>query len=106
MLRADDEPLREFQYFSEDGVFIGKSEGLQPDEQLFRQAHYVFDSSNDVVKNLDLLAIMRRRLLNLRRELVNVPVQQMERIMEINRQIQVLEHNISEIQNQGWKRAS
>ena len=105
MFSADDEPLREFQYFNEDGVFIGKSEGTAPDEQLFRQAHYVFDNNSDVVKNLDLLAIMRRRLLNLRRELVNVPVQQMEKIMEINRQIRVLEQNIVEIQNQGWKRA-
>ena len=81
MFSADDEPLREFQYFNEDGVFIGKSEGTAPDEPLFRQAHYVFDNNSDVVKNLDLLAIMRRRLLNLRRELVNVPVQQMEKIM-------------------------
>ena len=105
MYSADDEPLREFQYFDEDGVFIGKSEGTAPDEQLFNQAHYVFDDHYDVVKNLDLLAIMRRRLLNLRRELVNVPVKQMERIMEINRQIRVLEQNIVEIQNQGWKRA-
>ena len=104
MHSADDEPLREFQYFNEDGVFIGKSDGAAPDEQLFNQAHYVFDDHNDVVKNLDLLAIMRRRLLNLRRELVNVPVKQMERIMEINRQIRVLEQNIVEIQNQGWKK--
>ncbi|HVK99951.1 MAG TPA: hypothetical protein VM553_09070 [Dongiaceae bacterium] len=105
MLSADDEPLREFQYFDEDGVFIGKSQGTAPDEALFNQAHYVFDDHNDVVKNLDLLAILRRRLLNLRRELVNVPVQQMERIMEINRQILTLEQHIVDIQNQGWKRA-
>jgi len=96
MFGADDEPLREFQYFNEDGVFIGKSEGPQPDEQLFRQAHYVFDSNNDTVKNLDLLIIMRRKLKNLRSALVNVPIQQMDQILEINRQIEELEQNIEE----------
>ena len=30
MFSADEEPVREFQYFNEDGVFIGKSEGTAP----------------------------------------------------------------------------
>lgn len=106
MFGADDEPLREFQYFNEDGVFIGKSEGKQPDEHLFRQAHYVFDSNNDTVKNLDLLIIMQRKLKNLRSALVKVPIQQMDQIMEINRQIQELEQNIAELERQSWKQAS
>ena len=103
MLGADDEPVREFQYFNEDGVFIGKSEGAVPDESLFNQAHYVFDSNSDVVKNLDLMAIMQRKLKNLRAELVKVPVQHIDRIMELNRQIQELEQNIAELQKQVWK---
>lgn len=106
MFGADDEPLREFQYFNEDGVFIGKSEGFRPDDELFRQAHYVFDSNNDTLKNLDLLVIMRHKLKNLRRMLVNVPIQQMDQIMDINRQIQELEQNIAELERQSWKQAS
>jgi len=105
MFGADDEPVREFQYFNEDGVFIGKSEGTVPDESLFDQAHYVFDSNSDVVKNLDLMAIMQRKLKNLRAELVKVPVQHIDRIMELNRQIQELEQNIAELQKQVWKQA-
>ena len=105
MLSADDEPVREFQYFNEDGVFIGKSEGTAPEEHLFRQAHYVFDNNCDVVKNLDLIAIMQRRLKNLRHELVNVPMQQMEKIMELNRQIRQLEQDLQAIRTQDWKQA-
>ena len=106
MFGADDEPLREFQYFNEDGVFIGKSEGSTPDDALFRQAHYVFDSNNDILKNLDLLMIMRRKLRNLRSALVKVPIQQMDQIMDINRQIQELEQNLAELERQSWKQAS
>ena len=106
MFGADDEPLREFQYFNEDGVFIGKSEGTQPEDELFRQAHYVFDSNNDTLKNLDLLMIMRRKLKNLRVALVNVPIKQIDQIMEINRQISELEQNIAELERQSWKQAS
>ncbi len=106
MFGADDEPLREFQYFNEDGVFIGKSEGSQPDDTLFRQAHYVFDSNNDTLKNLDLLMIMRRKLRNLRSALVKVPIQQMDQIMDINRQILELEQNLAELERQSWKQAS
>ena len=106
MFSADDEPLREFQYFNEDGVFIGKSEGSQPDEQLFQQAHYVFDSNNDTVKNLDLLMIMRKKLKNLRTALVNVPLQHMDQIMDINQQIVELERSIAELEQRSWKEAS
>jgi hypothetical protein len=106
MLSADEEPRREFQYFNEDGVFIGKSEGTQPDEHLFRQAHYVFDSNNDTVKNRDLLIIMQRRLKNLRATLIKVPIQQMDQIMEINRQIRELEQNIAEQEQRDLKEAS
>ena len=105
MFSADDEPVREFQYFNEEGVFIGKSEGTAPEEHLFQQAHYVFDSNSDVVKNLDLVAIMQKRLKNLRQELVNVPMQQMEKIMDLNRRIRELEQNIAELQKQTWKQA-
>ena len=106
MFGAEDEPLREFQYFNEDGVFIGKSEGTLPDEQLFQQAHYVFDSNNDTIKNLDLLVILRKKLKNLRTALVNVPIQQMDQIMEINQQIREVEQNIAELERQSWKQAS
>ncbi len=106
MFGADDETLREFQYFNEDGVLIGKSAGARPDEDLFRQAHYVFDSNNDSVKNLDLLMIMRKKLKNLRVALIKVPLQQMEQIMEINRQIVELEQNIAVLEQQSWKQAS
>ena len=105
MFSADDEPVREFQYFNEDGVFIGKSEGTAPEEHLFRQAHYVFDNNSDVVKNLDLIAVMQRRLQNLRKELVNVPVQQMEKIMELNQRIHQLEQDLQTIRTQDWKLA-
>lgn len=103
---TDDDPQREFHYFDQDGVFIGKSEGAQPDEQLFRQAHYVFDSNNDTLKNLDVLLILRRRLKNLRAALVKIPLQQIAQIMEINRQIRELEHSLAELEQTGWKQAS
>lgn len=106
MSGADDDLLREFQYFNEDGVFIGKSEGTQPDGELFRQAHYVFDNNNDTLKNLDLLVIMRRKLKNLRAALVNVSIKQIDLIMDINRQIAELEQNIEALERQSWKQAS
>ncbi len=97
LMNEDQEHEREFYYFNEEGVFMGKSEGTAPLPELFDQAHYVVDSDNELVKNRDLLIIARRKLVNLQRALVNVPIQDMHQIMDINDQIKSLEQKIHDL---------
>lgn len=111
MWNSEPEEVREFHYYNEEGVFIGKSEGLSPQQDLFTQAHYVFDSDSDIVKNQDLLAIAERKLQNLRQKLIQVPMQDISRIMELNQEIQQLELSIETLRKQNtnlqdWQQAS
>ncbi|HAG92715.1 MAG: hypothetical protein CMK83_14670 [Pseudomonadales bacterium] len=94
MWDSDSDPVREYHYYNQDGVFIGKSEGASPQKDLFDQAHYVFDDRSDIVKNLDLLAIAKRKLANLRKELLGVPLKDITRIIELNQSIVELEAGI------------
>lgn len=98
--------LKEFHYYNEEGVFIGKSEGTCPQQDLFDKAHYVFDDQSEIVKNQDLLAIAKRKLVNLRKELLGIPMKDITRIMEMNQRIEQLEENIEDLMNQGLKEAS
>ncbi|AUM14008.1 hypothetical protein [Ketobacter alkanivorans] len=100
MWDSDPDDMREYHYYNEEGVFIGKSEGHSPQQDLFEQAHYVFDDQSDIVKNLDLLAIARRKLANLRKELIGVPLKDITRIIELNKQIAELEANIEALSKQ------
>ncbi len=97
MLDNDKNESKEFHYFDDEGIFIGKSEGASPQKELFDQAHYVFDAQNEFVKNRDLLAIAIRKLANLRRRLLGVPIADITRIMEINQEINELEKNIDRL---------
>ena len=103
MIMDKEENLTEFHYYNNDGVFIGKSEGSKPQPDLFDQAYYVFDNNNDIIKNRDLLAIANRKLDNLRRRLLGVPIQDINRIMEINQEISDLEGNIERLAQQEAK---
>lgn len=100
MWNSENGELREFHYYNEDGSFIGKSEGLFPQQDLFDQAHYVFDNDSDMVKNLDLLAIANRKLKNLRQKLIAVPVKDIDRIMQLNEEILQLELSIEKLKKQ------
>ncbi|MGB3619867.1 hypothetical protein FT643_03985 [Ketobacter sp. MCCC 1A13808] len=100
MWHSGNDQLREFHYYNEDGVFIGKSEGCLPQQDLFDQAHYVFDNDSDIVKNLDLLAIANRKLKNLRQKLIDVPMKDINRIMELNDEIVQLESSIEQMKKQ------
>ncbi|MBA55864.1 MAG: hypothetical protein CMK89_15525 [Pseudomonadales bacterium] len=91
MWETDADAVREYHYYNQEGVFIGKSEGTSPQKDLFDQAHYVFDDQSDIVKNLDLLAIAKRKLANLRKELIGVPLKDITRIIELNQEIEELE---------------
>jgi len=98
MTESTQEPARQFQYYDEDGVYIGKSEGLVPDEDLFNQAYYIFDDQSDIIKNLDILGSLHKRLKNLKTDLARVPMKDMKKIMELNRQIKILDNNIYELE--------
>ena len=100
MWNSENDQLREFHYYNEDGTFIGKSESHLPQQDLFDQAHYVFDNDSDMVKNLDLLAIANRKLRNLRQKLISVPMKDIDRIMELNEEILQLELNIEKLKQQ------
>ncbi|OUS30639.1 hypothetical protein A9Q99_05495 [Gammaproteobacteria bacterium 45_16_T64] len=93
-LLNDEEQTKEFLYYDADGIYIGRSEGLGPDPHLYSQAHYVFDGDSDMVKNLDILNISRKRLISLRKTLIAVPIKDMGKIIEINQQIKSLEKDI------------
>lgn len=97
LLNAEEEET-EFLYYTADGVYLGQSEGYAPDEHLFNQAHYVFDSNSDIIKNLDILAASRKKLVALRKKLIAVPIKDMVKIMELNHQIKSLEYNITELE--------
>ena len=98
LLNASEDEIKEFLYYSKDGVYLGRSEGLVPEQQLFDQAHYVFDSNSDIVKNLEILGALRKRLINLRKTLIAVPIKDMGKILDINRKIAELEHNIEDLE--------
>ena len=98
LLNASEDENKEFLYYSKDGVYLGRSEGLVPEQQLFDQAHYVFDSNSDIVKNLDILGALRKRLVNLRKTLIAVPIKDMGKILDINKKIAELEHNIEDLE--------
>ena len=97
--------IREYHYYNEDGVFIGKSEGQSPQADLFEQAHYVFNDESDIIKNLDLLTIAKRKLANLRKELIGVPLKNITRIIELNREIADLEASIDALAKSSKHRA-
>ncbi|MEE2729319.1 MAG: hypothetical protein VYA55_00790 [Pseudomonadota bacterium] len=97
MWDTEPDPVREYHYYNQEGVFIGKSEGTSPQKDLFDQAHYVFDDQSDIVKNLDLLAVAKRKLANLRKELIGVPLKDITRIIELNKKIEELEASIESL---------
>lgn len=98
-LLNDDEDNKEFLYYNEDGVYIGRSDGTGPDPYLYSQAHYVFDGDSDMVKNLDVLNISRKRLIALRKTLISVPIKDMGKIIEINQQMASLEKDIEMLES-------
>lgn len=98
--------LKEFHYYNEEGVFIGKSEGTTPQQDLFDKAHYVFDDESEIIKNQDLLILAKRRLKNLRNELLGIPMKDITRIMEVNQHIEQLERKIEDLKSRGLKEAS
>ena len=98
LLNASEDETKEFLYYSKDGVYLGRSEGLVPDQLLFDQSHYVFDSNSDIVKNLDILGSLRKRLIGLRKTLIAVPIKDMGKILKINQQIAELEHKIEHLE--------
>ena len=98
--------LKEFHYYNEEGVFIGKSEGTTPQQDLFDKAHYVFDDESEIIKNQDLLILAKRRLKTLRNELLGIPMKDITRIMEVNQDIKQLERKIEDLKSRGLKEAS
>ena len=98
--------LKEFHYYNEEGVFIGKSEGSTPQQDLFDKAHYVFDDESEIIKNQDLLILAKRRLKNLRNELLGIPMKDITRIMDVNQDIKQLERKIEDLKSRGLKEAS
>ena len=97
-MQTPDTPPREFHYYNCDGVFIAKSEGDFPDPVLFNNAHYVFDNQNEILKNMDILGGMKKRLNQLRRKLIQTSVRDVEQLMAINRDIKTLEENIERLE--------
>jgi len=93
----DAEAVRQYHYYNQDGVFIGKSEGTQPQDDLFNKAHYVFNDHSDIVKNLDLLKVAQRKLEHLRKELIGIPLKDITRIIELNNEITELEASIEHL---------
>lgn len=98
-METPDMPPREYHYYNADGVSIGKSVGDVPDPVLFNNAHYVFDNQNEILKNMDILGGMKKRLTQLRRKLIQTPIREVEQLMSINRDIQALEQNIERLEN-------
>lgn len=90
---------REFHYYNSEGVFIGKSAGDTPETELFNVAHYVFDNQNEILKNMDVLSGMKKRLIQLRRKLIQTSVRDVEQLMALNRDIHLLEQNIERLEN-------
>ena len=97
MWDTEADAVREYHYYNQEGVFIGKSEGTSPQKDLFEQAHYVFDDHSDIVKNLDLLAVAKRKLDNLRKQLIGIPLKDITRIIELNREIEELQASIESL---------
>lgn len=98
-MHTPDTPPLEYHYYDCDGVFIAKSEGNAPDPVLFNNAHYVFDNQNEILKNMDVLGGMKKRLNQLRRKLIQTSVRDVEQLMSINRDIKTLEANIERLEN-------
>ena len=85
----------------------GHNEGKQGHNQdLFDKAHYVFDDESEIIKNQDLLILAKRRLKNLRNELLGIPMKDITRIMEVNQDIKQLERKIEDLKSRGLKEAS
>lgn len=80
-----------YKYYNASGVFIGKSEGHNPSDSLFRKAHYVISNDLEMIKNLDPQPTVKRDIQRYRDELLNVPLSNMGKIMELNHLIKNLE---------------
>ncbi len=94
MLNESKSSTREFIYYDEEGMYIGQSKGESPDEELLKKAHFVFDANIELIHGLGYVKTLRRKLENLRKELIAVPVADMQAIMELNREIRMMEHTI------------
>ncbi|MCG8537802.1 MAG: hypothetical protein MI808_22160, partial [Pseudomonadales bacterium] len=81
-------------------------EGSTTQQDLFDKAHYVFDDESEIIKNQDLLILAKRRLKNLRNELLGIPMKDITRIMEVNQDIKQLERKIEDLKSRGLKEAS
>ena len=65
-----------------------------PQPDLFQASDAAHAQPTDLEQKEDLLAVTELKIRNLRRSLISVPVQDIQRIVEINDKIRVLESDI------------
>ena len=98
--KTETEPVNEYNYYSENGHFIGHSEGISPQEDLFQQAHYVFSGEKEADKNNNTISDIEQDLKNFRKERINTSVSHIGRLMDLNRKIENLEQLLEHTKNE------
>lgn len=91
MTDTENNTANEYNYYNETGTYIGQSEGFSPQEDLFHQAHYVFSSENETIKNGDTVTDIEKDIERYQGERLTISVSHIGRLMELNRKIEKLE---------------
>ena len=94
------EPVNEYNYYSENGIYIGHSEGASPQEDLFQQAHYVFSDEPEENKNEKTIFEIEQDLKTFQKERLNTSVSHIGRLMDLNRRIENLENLLEKKKNE------
>lgn len=63
------------------------------------------EQQNDLERKQDLLAVTQLKIRNLKRTLITVPIGDMQKIMEINDKIRILESEIQTLSEELFKKA-
>ena len=94
------ESVNEYNYYSENGNYIGHSEGASPQEDLFQQAHYVFSDEAEANKNEKAISEIEQDLKEFQKERLNTLVSHIGRLMDLNRRIENLENLLDQNKNE------
>lgn len=87
---ADTALQSEYAYFDRSGKQIGQTQGATPQEDLYRQAHYVVVNQEDMIKNCDSKTQIAADLKQCEKDLLNTSVSNMSEILYLNRLIRAL----------------
>ena len=89
---TQDESLRQ-----QTGTLPGNDAEQIPQPDLFQASDTAHAKPTDLEQKEDLLAVTELKVRNLRQSLISVPVQDIQRIVEINEKIRVLESDIHDL---------